>query len=118
MAAMRRLSISNLVRIIPVRCLGSVNMVWIKDAMSAGMDGAILLGCQYGDDYQCHFVKGSELADKRMGNIAETLASLGLEVERVGVRQVAINEYHKIPEIINSFVEDIVELGPNPFKGF
>jgi len=118
MAAMRRLGISNLVRIIPVRCLGSVNVVWIKDAMSAGMDGAILLGCQYGDDYQCHFVKGSELADKRMDNVAETMGSLGLEVERVAVKQVAINEYHKIPEIINGFVEEIVEMGPNPFKGF
>jgi len=118
MAAMRRLGINNLVRIIPVRCLGSVNMVWIKDAMSAGMDGAILLGCQYGDDYQCHFVKGSELADKRMVNIAETMGSLGLEVERVAVKQVAINEYHKIPEIINGFVEEIIDLGPNPFKGF
>ena len=47
---------------------------------------------------------------------------LGLEVERVTVRQVAINEYHKIPEIINGFVEEIVEeiieKGHNPFKGF
>jgi quinone-modifying oxidoreductase subunit QmoB len=118
MAAMRRLGMSNLVRIIPVRCLGSLNVVWIKDAMSAGMDGAMLLGCQYGDDYQCHFVKGSELADKRMVNVAETMGSLGLEVERVAVKQVAINEYHKIPEIINDFVEEIVEMGPNPFKGF
>ncbi len=118
MAGMRRLGINNLVRIIPVRCLGSVNMVWIKDAMSAGMDGAILLGCQYGDDYQCHMIKGSEIASKRMENIGETLGSLGLEVERVAVRQVAINEYHKIPEIINGFVEEIIELGPNPFKGF
>jgi quinone-modifying oxidoreductase subunit QmoB len=118
MAAMRRYGLSNLVRIIPVRCLGSVNVVWIKDAMSAGMDGAMLLGCQYGDDYQCHFVKGSEIANQRMENVAETMGSLGLEVERVQVNQVAINEYHKIPQIINDFVEEIVEMGPNPFKGF
>jgi quinone-modifying oxidoreductase subunit QmoB len=75
MAGMRRLGISNLVRVIPVRCLGSVNVVWIKDAMSAGMDGAILLGCQYGDDYQCHFVKGSELRLPSM-NITRFLRSL------------------------------------------
>ncbi|MCI5164058.1 MAG: hydrogenase iron-sulfur subunit, partial [Candidatus Electrothrix sp. AX5] len=30
-----------LVRFIPVRCLGSVNMVWIKDAMSSGTDGVL-----------------------------------------------------------------------------
>ena len=118
MAGMRKYSLNNLVRVIPVRCLGSVNMVWIKDALSSGMDGVVLLGCKFGDDYQCHFVKGSELADKRMANIGETLGSLGLEPERVAVRQVAINEYHKVPEIIEEFVEEIKELGPNPFKGF
>ncbi len=118
MAAMRRHKLNNLVRFISVRCLGSVNMVWIKDALSSGMDGVVLLGCKFGDDYQCHFVKGSELADRRMENIGETLGSLGLEPERVAVRQVAITDYDTIPEVINEFVEEIIELGPNPFKGF
>ncbi len=118
MAGMRGNKINNLVRVIPVRCLGSVNMVWIKDAMSSGMDGVILLGCQYGDNYQCHFVKGSEIANKRMENIGETLGSLGLEPERCVTTQVAITDYDKIPAIINDFVEEIIELGPNPFKGF
>ena len=46
--------------------------------MSSGMDGVLLLGCRYGDDYQCHFVKGSEMAGKRMENIGETLGTLDL----------------------------------------
>ena len=115
---MRKLPQNALIRVVSVRCLGSVNMAWIKDALSAGMDGALLLGCKFGDDYQCHFVKGSELADKRMANIGETLGSLGLEPERCAVRQIAINEYNKVDAIINEFVEAIVDLGPNPFKGF
>lgn len=118
MAAMRNISLNSLVRIIPVRCLGSVNMVWIKDALSSGMDGALLLGCKFGDDYQCHFVKGSEIADKRMANIGETLGSLGLEPERCAVRQVAITDYDKVSDVINEFIDEIMELGPNPFKGF
>ena len=118
MAGMRRNKLNKLVRFIPVRCLGSVNMVWIKDAMSAGMDGALLLGCKYGDDYQCHFAKGSEIANRRMENIGETLGSLGLEPERCAVRQVSIADYDKIPAIIDEFVEEIVDMGPNPFKGF
>ena len=118
MAAMRRLPQNALIRVIPVRCLGSMNMVWIKDALSSGMDGALLLGCKFGDDYQCHFVKGSELADKRMANIGETLGSLGLEPERCAVRQIAISDYDKVGDIINEFVEEVIELGPNPFKGF
>lgn len=118
MAGMKGLGINHMVRIIPVRCLGSVNMAWIRDALSAGMDGAILLGCAYGDDYQCHFVKGSEIANKRMENIGDTLSTLGLESERCATNQVAITDYDKIPQIINEFVEQITEMGPNPFKGF
>lgn len=118
MSGMHRNKMNRLVRFIPVRCLGSVNMVWIKDAMSSGMDGALLLGCKYGDDYQCHFVKGSEIATRRMENIGETLGSLGLEPERCGVREIAISDYDKIPAIIEEFVEEIVAMGPNPFKGF
>ena len=117
-AGMNKLSYSADVRFIPVRCLGSVNVIWIKDALSQGMDGIFLLGCKHGDDYQCHFVKGSELADIRMKKIGDALASLALEEERVAQFQVAIDEYDKIPGIINSFVEMVEELGPNPFKGF
>jgi len=101
-----------------VRCLGSVNVIWIKDALSQGMDGVFLLGCKHGDDYQCHFVKGSELADVRMRKIGEALKSLALETERVTQFQIAIDEYHKLPQIINEFAELIEGLGPNPFKGF
>jgi quinone-modifying oxidoreductase subunit QmoB len=118
MCGMHRNGLNKLIRVIPVRCLGSMNMVWIKDAMSSGMDGALLLGCKWGDDYQCHMVKGSEIANKRMENIGETLGTLGLEPERCGVKQIAISDYDKIPGIIEEFVDEIIELGPNPFKGF
>jgi quinone-modifying oxidoreductase subunit QmoB len=118
MAGMRKLSYSADVRLIPVRCLGSVNVIWIKDALSKGMDGVFLLGCKHGDDYQCHFVKGSELASIRMKKIGDALSSLALEEERVAQFEIAIDEYDKIPKIINDFVEIIEGLGPNPFKGF
>jgi quinone-modifying oxidoreductase subunit QmoB len=115
---LNNLSYSADVRLIPVRCLGSVNVIWIKDALSQGMDGVFLLGCKHGDDYQCHFVKGSELASVRMKKIGDALASLALEEERVAQFEVAIDDYDKVPKIINDFVESIEELGPNPFKGF
>lgn len=117
-AGLNRLTYSADVRFIPVRCLGSVNVIWIKDALAQGMDGAFLLGCKHGDDYQCHFVKGSELADIRMKKIGDALASLALEEERVAQYQVAIDEYDRIPKIVDEFVEMIEGLGPNPFKGF
>jgi len=115
---LNRLSYSAEVRFVPVRCLGSVNVVWIKDALAKGMDGIFLLGCKHGDDYQCHFVKGSELAEIRMKKIGEALSSLALEEERVAQFEVAIDDYDKLPNMINEFVEMVEELGPNPFKGF
>jgi quinone-modifying oxidoreductase subunit QmoB len=115
---LNRMTYSAEVRIIPVRCLGSVNVIWIKDALAQGMDGVFLLGCKHGDDYQCHFVKGSELAEIRMKKIGEALSSLALETERVAQFQVAIDEYDKIPQIIDDFASLVEEMGPNPFKGF
>ena len=117
-AGMNRLSYSSQVRFIPIRCLGSVNVIWIKDALAQGMDGAFLLGCRHGDDYQCHFVKGSELASIRMEKIGAALEALALEKERVTQFEIAIDEYDKLPEMIDTFVKQVVELGPNPFKGF
>ncbi|HUZ45707.1 MAG TPA: FAD-dependent oxidoreductase [Terriglobia bacterium] len=106
------------VRVIPLRCLGSMNIVWIADALSRGIDGVMLMGCKYGEDYQCHFAKGSEIAHRRLENVKETLQRLQLESERVEVSQVSIDQYEKMPEMINTFMERIRELGPNPYKGF
>ncbi|MEW6274351.1 MAG: hydrogenase iron-sulfur subunit [Bacillota bacterium] len=118
MAGVNRLSISPWVRIIPVRCLGSLNLVWIADALSKGIDGILLLGCKHGDDYQCHFVKGSELANYRLSKISETLNRLALEADRVRMEQVSIMDYDRIPGIIEEFAGRLEEVGPNPYKGF
>ncbi|MGD2269554.1 MAG: FAD-dependent oxidoreductase [Desulfobacterales bacterium] len=117
-AGLNRLTYSADVRFIPIRCLGSMNVIWIKDALAQGMDAVFLLGCKHGDDYQCHFIKGSELADIRIRKIGDALASLALEEERVAQFDVAIDDYDKLPKIIDDFVAIIEELGPNPFKGF
>jgi quinone-modifying oxidoreductase subunit QmoB len=105
------------VRFIPVRCLGSVNVIWIKDALSQGMDGVFLLGCKHGDDYQCHFVKGSELADIRMKKIGDALTSLALEKSVWPSSRWPSTSMTRLPQIINDFVELVEDLGPNPFKG-
>lgn len=116
MAGTNRLKYSSFVRIIPVRCLGSINKVWISDALSCGYDGILQIGCKPGDDYQCHYIHGSELTKTRSENIQETLQTMMLEPERILTEFVEITDYHKIPEIINNYVELIEDIGPNPFK--
>lgn len=116
MAGQKGLKYSPYVRIIPVRCIGSVNKVWISDALSKGYDGILQIGCKPGDDYQCHFIHGSELTETRGENIQETLETMMLEPERMRTEFVEITDYDKIPQIINDYVEEIELIGPNPFK--
>jgi quinone-modifying oxidoreductase subunit QmoB len=118
MAALQRRTHSAFVRVIPVRCLGSVNTIWITDALNGGWDGIMMLGCKKGDDYQCHFVKGSEMAHYRMGKIDDTLKQLSLETERVTSHEVAITDIERLPRLIDEYVATIVGIGMSPMKGF
>ena len=105
-------------RTIPVRCLGSVTMQWISTALQKGYDGIMLMGCKSGDDYQCHFIKGSHIAKERMARVGDTLKSLALEKERVVMAEVSIADSHRVPDVLNGFAEAIGKLPPNPMKGF
>ncbi len=118
MSGLRRINYNAWVRVIPMRCLGSLNLVWIADSLSKGIDGIMLLGCRHGDDYQCHFIKGSELANIRLSKVRETLDRLVLESDRVRFETVSITDYDKIPGLLDSFAERLVEIGPNPYKGY
>jgi len=118
MAGMNRIEYNPFVRVVPVRCLGSVNLIFITDALNSGYDGVMLMGCKHGDDYQCHFVKGSEIANYRLSKVDDTLKSLNLETERVATYEVAITDIERVPKLINEYAAKIEEIGMNPFKGF
>ncbi len=118
MAGLSRQTYSAFVRIISVNCLGSVSALNVSDALSVGYDGIILMGCKSGDNYQCHFVKGSAMAQERAANIEETLQSMMLEKERISAMEVEIADAAKVGKMIDDFVATIDEIGFNPFKGF
>ncbi len=116
MAAMNKVEHSQWARVIPVRCLGSTNLIWITDALNSGYDGVVLMGCQKGENYQCHFVKGSEMAHYRLSKVDDTLEQLNLEKERVAVHEVAITDIERAPQLINEMAETIEKIGLSPFK--
>jgi quinone-modifying oxidoreductase subunit QmoB len=118
MVGWRRATYNPFVRIISLRCLGSLNLIWIADTLSKGIDGILLLGCVHGQDYQCHMIKGSELANYRLSKVQETLTRLALESKRLRIEQIEISDYNRLPGIIDEFLETINEVGPNPYKGF
>ncbi|MFQ6020013.1 MAG: FAD-dependent oxidoreductase, partial [Dehalococcoidia bacterium] len=118
MAGINRMAYDASVRVIPLRCLGSLNVAVVADAISRGVDGVMLIGCKSGEDYQCHFIQGSELAGRRMENVKETLGRLMIEPERVKPLELEITEYDLIPAMVSEFVDEIKRMGPNPYKGF
>ena len=116
MAAMNREAITPFARVIPVRCLGSVSLSWITDALNSGYDGIVLMGCRKDDDYQCHFVRGSAMAHERLSKVGDTLQQLNLETERVAVYEVAITDIKRAPQLINDMATTIEKIGMSPFK--
>ena len=116
MAALNRIEYSAFTRVIPVRCLGSVNTIWVTDALNSGYDGVMLMGCQKGENYQCHFVRGSQMAHDRMSKIDDTLKQLSLETERVRTHEVAITDIQRAPALINEMAETIRKIGLSPLK--
>jgi quinone-modifying oxidoreductase subunit QmoB len=117
MAGINRHEFSPSVRTIPVRCLGSVNVSWVTEALAQGFDGVMLMGCKSTDDYQCHFVKGSRIAEERMTKMADTLNMMMLHQGRVTAEEISIADSARVPRVIDDFVAKIGELEPNPFKG-
>jgi quinone-modifying oxidoreductase subunit QmoB len=116
MAAMKRNESNAFIRVIPVRCLGSTNTIWIKDALGSGYDGVVMMGCKKGADYQCHFVKGSEMAHVRMAKIGDTLSTMNLEADRVVVHEVAITDIDRAPQLLNDMLDVVNRVGMSPFK--
>ncbi len=118
MAGIARSHWSPFVRIVPVRCLGSVTLQWVSTALQKGYDGIMLMGCKSGDDYQCHFVKGSALAKERLSKVGETLKSLALEQERVSFEEMSIADSCRAPTVLDAFAKLVGDMPPNPMKGF
>jgi quinone-modifying oxidoreductase subunit QmoB len=118
MVGINRGDLPAIIRVVPVRCLGSVNALVVSDAMQDGWDGVALMGCKKGEDYQCHFIQGSELLGRRMANIQETLGRLAIEPERVQVMETAISDSKALPGVLKKVVEEIQGMGLNPMKGF
>jgi quinone-modifying oxidoreductase subunit QmoB len=118
MAGINRMKLNANYRFISLRCLGGTNLVWVADALGKGIDGVAFIGCKYGDDYQCHFIKGGLVCSERLSKVQETLSRLMLESGRIKQFQLSINEWDTLPKILNEFSEEVKAFGPNPYKGF
>ena len=101
------------IRIMRVMCTGRIEPEFILDALRMGADGVLIGGCRLGD---CHYVEGNYKTALRVNFVKELLKSLGIEPERVRLEWISASEGEKFAKTIQSFVEEIRKLGPNPLK--
>ncbi|MFX1356071.1 MAG: FAD-dependent oxidoreductase [Promethearchaeota archaeon] len=95
-------------RIIRVMCSGGMSKSYILQAFLDGADGVFIAGCHLGD---CHYISGNENAYLRMENLQKLLKMIGLEEERIEVRQISASEGKQFSEDITEFTEKIKKLG-------
>ena len=86
----------------------------IMDALSqTGADGVLLCGCHPGN---CRSREGIVKAQARAESIELLLEDFGLEQERFRLEFIAASEGHKFAQVVDEMTQDLVALGPNPYK--
>ncbi|MBP5307644.1 MAG: hydrogenase iron-sulfur subunit [Clostridia bacterium] len=98
------------VKIIKVPCSCRVNPTFVLRAFQRGADGVIMCGCHPGD---CHYSTGNYYTRRRMTMLFDFLDFLGIERGRTRVEWVSAAEGARFASVMNDFVKNVTELGPN-----
>ncbi len=97
------------VRMIRVMCSGRVEPRFVLEALHAGADGVLVLGCHPGE---CHYLEGNYRAAARMALLRNVLAQFGVEEGRVRLDWVSASEGIRFAGIVNRMTEEVRALGP------
>ena len=109
MAGTSRMGYPPNIRIIRVPCSGRVDPLLIIKAFQQGADGVLIAGCHPGD---CHYVEGNYYARRRLAVFRSLLEYLGIDSRRLRVEWVSAAEGKRFSNVITSFTDELVELGP------
>lgn len=100
-------------RILRVMCGGRIDPYFVVTALKDGVDGVLISHCHLGD---CHYVAGNQKTARKIPLLSKYLKQFGVNPKRVKYVFVSASEGSKLTNIVNKFVEDLKELGPNPLK--
>lgn len=109
LAGTSRLQYAPNIRIVRVMCSGRVEPYFILEALQAGADGVLVLGCHPGE---CHYLEGNYRTVARMALLKKMLAQFGIEDDRVRLDWVSASEGVRFATIINQVTEAVRALGP------
>jgi F420-non-reducing hydrogenase iron-sulfur subunit len=97
-----------------VVCTGKLPVSTLLKAFEEGADGVYVVGCPLD---QCHNVKGSQRAAKRVGAVKKALQELDVEAERIEMFHLPRGFHPEFIDAASQMDKRIRALGPGPFKG-
>ncbi len=99
------------IRPIRMMCTGSIDPVYILNALLKGADAVWIGGCNPGE---CHYVNGNYKARRRIAIIKSILDVLGLDPERIYLTWISASEGPQFAEWARRIDENVNRKGKNP----
>lgn len=100
-------------RIMRVMCGGRIDPQFIILALKEGVDGVLVAHCHPGD---CHYVEGNQKTIRKIPILLLYIKQFGINPKRVKYVFVSASEGIELTEIVNEYVKELKELGPNPIR--
>ncbi len=113
MAGMKRLQMDPHFRVIRTPCSSRVDPEWVLRALSRGADGVLILG---GKEGTCHYEGGNIKTGNRAVILTMLIEQLGYDPGRFKVEWVDPHEARRFVNLVESFLNSIKDLGPNPVR--
>ncbi len=101
------------VRIVRVMCSGRIEPTFVLKAFTKGADGVLICGCHPGD---CHYQEGNYRCLRRYTLLQKYIVQMGIDTKRLKLEWISASEGKQFAELIDSFTENIAELGPGKIK--
>ena len=101
-------------RTVRVMCSSRVDPVQMIELFIHGADGVLIGGCHLGD---CHYISGNYYTEKKFKLAKKLLKRTGFNADRLRLEWVSASEGERFSNVIEDFVNQIKELGPNPVAG-
>lgn len=112
LAGVSRLQMKPYFRTIRTMCSGRVDPEFVLNAFAKGADGVMIAGCHPGD---CHYINGNYKTRRRYWLLQVVLKQLGINSKRLRLEWISASEATKFQTAVNSFIDEIMELGPIEF---
>jgi F420-non-reducing hydrogenase iron-sulfur subunit len=113
LAGTSRIQYPSNMKAIRVMCSSRVDPALVLRALTNGVDGILIAGCHPGD---CHYQTGNLYTRRRVMMLKKLLETIGIAPERLRLEWVSASEGNKFAEVVDDFVKELKEIGPNPMS--